>query len=277
MSNNELTYRVRFRYSGGTADEHMLDLYDGTKSIHGFARTLQIATHGFIHHDVIYHATALRGARLYLKPPQKGSFLNDIIVVINNDPIASGLAAAAFYDFLKFSVSRAAGLISKPETPSVTRLSTKDEPFFDALGEAMEGSLLDGHRTIQTTGGIVSMERPRSKLLSFDQQTLSWVKTRDENPNAETISGNITRFNVLSQNGRLYDYALERTVAFKPDPSGIDPSLLTWSMDQLNNGLPGALDMSVKRIRSAQGSTKRYILVMCSKHVATTKVKPKQP
>jgi len=40
MSRQELSYRVRFRYHGGAADEHLLDLYDGTKSLHGFARAL---------------------------------------------------------------------------------------------------------------------------------------------------------------------------------------------------------------------------------------------
>ena len=114
------------------------------------------------------------------------------------------------------------------------------------------------------------MERPRSQLLTFNKQTLDWVKTRDENPSAEGITGNITRFNVLSHNGRLFDYALERTVPFKPNPNGIDTrssSLITWSMDQLNNGFAGALDMTVKRIQSAQGSTKRYMLLDCIKHV----------
>jgi len=65
------------------------------------------------------------------------------------------------------------------------------------------------------------MERPRSQVLTFNKDTLAWVKTRDENPEIEKILGNITRYNVLSKNGRLYDYALERTVPFKPDSSGI--------------------------------------------------------
>jgi hypothetical protein len=270
MANQELKYQIRFRYRGGAADDNLLDLYDGTKSIHGFARALQIAAHGFIHHDVIHHATALRGARLYLKPPQRGSFLNDIVIVITQNPIPSSMAAAAFYDFLKFSVGKAVGKFCEPETPSVSRLNTSDEPFFDELGEAMEGALLDGHRTIQSAGGTITMERPRSELLTFNQETLSWVRTRDENPVPEDIIGNITRYNVLSQNGRLYDYGLERTVPFKPNPNGIasdDSSLLTWSMDQLNNGFPGALNLSVKRIRSAQGNTKRYILLGCTKHI----------
>jgi len=79
---------------------------------------------------------------LYLKPPQRGSFLNEIVIFITENPTPSSIVAAAFYDFIKFLIGKAVGILAKPETPSVTRLNTVDEPFFDELGEAMEGPLL---------------------------------------------------------------------------------------------------------------------------------------
>ena len=40
----EDSFSLRLHFSGGDADAHMLDAYDGSTSLHGFAQALQIAT-----------------------------------------------------------------------------------------------------------------------------------------------------------------------------------------------------------------------------------------
>ncbi|WP_028879222.1 hypothetical protein [Terasakiella pusilla] len=157
----------------------MLPMYDGSKSIHGIARAIQISVHGFIHYDVIHHATALRGADIYMLPSRRGSFLQELVIQITQNPevyaagIGSGVLSNACYDFLKMTFAKATGLVATPETPFMTKLNTKDEPFLDSVAEAMEGSLIDGHRTIQSVGGDVTLERPKSTLATFDRDTLT--------------------------------------------------------------------------------------------------------
>ena len=38
----------------------------------------------------------------------------------------------------------------------------------------------------------VSIERPRSSLIQFDQESKDWVNTRDEDQDIETVIGNVT-------------------------------------------------------------------------------------
>ena len=256
--------------------ESRLSLYDGSKSIHGIARAIQISTHGFINNDVIHHATALRGANLYMLPARQGSFLQEIVIEITQNPavyaagVGSGVLTNALYDFLKITLKKATGLLAEPETPFVTRLNTEDEPFLDSVAEAMEGSLIDAHRTIQQGGGNVTIERPRSTLSSLDRDTFDWVTTREQRPDIEEIEGHITRYNVISQKGRLYDKYLQRTLSFGPENNHLsdgDAAIVSWSLDQATNRLPANIIMRVRRVLSARDESKRYILVGC-RHIS---------
>lgn len=267
----EISITLRLVYRGGDADEGRLDLYDGADSIFGFAKALQIATHAFVKGSIAKTAPSMKGARIYMQPPAAGSFIEPIQAVIS-DPafmagVGTGVVTNAFYDFLKIALGRAAGLVFNPETPTVRRRLEKDEPFFDELADVLEGPLRDAHRTIEESGGTVSIERPRSTLLTFDDETLDWVKTREEDEASAFRLGTVTRFNILSHNGRMFDKTENRTIPFKRGETlnGSSVLLLSKSLDDANNKLPGLLEFQVKPVRSARGVIKRFILSSCRK------------
>lgn len=271
-------FSVKVRYEGGDADEHRLDLYDGTASIQGVAQAMQIATHAFVNGKLIAKAPAIKGAKLYLKPSKPGSFLLDIAVLITANPVVGGMfvsyTAAPFYDFLKMIFGKAIGIQdSKPDTIAVLRALEKNEPFFDEVAEVMEGSLQRAHRPIGDGIDQIQIERPRSNLITLNENTKDWVNTRDVTPLENGRTGNVTRYNAITRNGRIYVDQLNRIVPFKLGedfPPAILGSL-TWSLHGSNSGMGGTQEFPKKlvfdaaNILSAAGAVKRVIMSNCAR------------
>lgn len=260
------SFALKLRFSGKAIEKGGLDLYDGATSFYGFAQALQIAIHAYLNDEVVSRATALKGAEVTFGSPRRGSVIFDIITTIEKYPISATLSAAVFYDFLKYSLSKAAGYFNaKPETAAVQKLAV-DETFFDHLAETLEGSLQRAHRAIDHGVRQVSLERPRSELVLFNHRTSQWVHTRDENPDVEEFSGNVTRYNSVSGNGRAFVRELKKIIPFRPGPAFPDAKrgLLTWSLHGNTIAAKKELKFWGSRIDSAQGDPKRLILADCA-------------
>lgn len=261
--------KLRINYVGGGEQNGLVDMYSGTRSIHGMCRALQIVTHAFTQQEMIHHSTAAKGANFYLARSHKGSFIQDLLIEILSSPVGQSITAAVLYDMIKVVFGKAIGQLHTPETPYLSKLNSEDEPFLDSVSEAVEGPLLDAHRTIADFGGTVDLEKARSSLLQFNSQTLEWVKTRIESDTDEEIEGFVTRYNVNTGNGRLFDAGKDKIYPFRPFGSnkyGVSSrSLLSWSLDQENNELAGDLIFKVRRVISNNGFTKRYVLISCRK------------
>jgi hypothetical protein len=275
-------HRFKIRYTGGLADENTLPGYDGATSIDGITRALHIATHAYMTGEVTSRATALKGASIHMKPARQGSFIFELIVIMETFPATSTIAAAIggpmFYDFIKTSFKRATGsLDAEPETNSLKRIYQRKQPpplkrppvDLDELSEILEGSLQDAHRLIGDEGTITSMSigSPRNELVIFDAETKDWVNTQEEAPGLEVVRGNVTRYNSLSRNARVFVDQYGRVVPIRPggDFSIGDLSLLTWSLHGSNIGARNKLDMRVRRISSASGKIKRLLLSDCQR------------
>lgn len=263
-------YALKLRFSGKSVEANGLDLYDGATSFQGFAQAIQIVIHAYMTREIVSRATALKGAELFFEAPRRGSVLFDIIAVVEKYPATVSLGAPAFYDFIKYSLSKAAGYLTvKPETPQVMKIDA-DDTFFDQLAETLEGSLQRAHRAIDHGVEHVTIERPRSPLVTFDSKTSEWVNTREENPKAQEFSGNVTRYNSISGNGRAFIRELDRVIPFRPGDKFPESKrgYLTWSLH--GNTIRGTKELKffASRIDSARGDPKRLILVDCDQGIS---------
>lgn len=259
-------YPLKLRFSGEAVEKNGLDLYDGATSFWGLAQTLQIATHAYMTGEVVSRATALRGAEMYFGGPKRGSVLFDVVAVIESSPTSAAMNAAAFYDFIKYSISKAVGRFdNKPATASVQKKLAKDETFFDLLAENLEGSLQRAHRAIDKECGTISIERPREPLITLDHDSSLWVNTREYDPTVKEYSGNITRYNSISRNGRAYIRELGKVLPFRPSSDFPDSKrgFLTWSLHGDNVASKKDLKIWATRIDSAHGDPKRLLLSDC--------------
>ncbi|MCC7260656.1 MAG: hypothetical protein IT567_06450 [Alphaproteobacteria bacterium] len=259
-------HSLKLRFSGGEVEDKGLNLYDGATSFWGFSQALQITLHAYMTGEIVSRAPALKGAEIFFGAPRRGSVLFDLIVLIEQYPATAGLAGAAFYDFIKFSLSKAAGLLNvKPETQRIQKKLEDDEIFFDRLAETLEGSLQRAHRAIDNGVTQITVERPRSELVIFNHKTSQWVSTRDISSNVLEYTGNITRYNSISRNGRAYIRELKKVVPFRPAPDFPESKLgfLTWSLHGDNTAGKKDLKFWVNRVESAHGDVKRLILNDC--------------
>lgn len=257
---------LKISYDGGSASEGMLDIYDAGVSIHGLSRSLAITTHAFIHKgEIRRRAERARGAKIYIAPPRHGSFEELVKIVLSHDAasaIGYSVAAAAFWDFLKWTWNAALGKSCNPETPYVKRIADRTEPFIGEMATALESSMADLHRPIESDEKMtIDVIRPRvGSIVTLDHETLQYVSTRTESEVIEDVSGNVTKYNILSGFGRFFDDGEGRTVSFDIDQDmGADEKrLLTWSMDQRNQGHEGKLLIDVVRVLNARNELKRY-------------------
>jgi hypothetical protein len=261
------TITLCIKYHYGDAEEGRLDMYDASVSFQGFARALSITAHALLNNgEIRKKGHKIHGGELYLKPSRRGSFEQFITFVITNkEAIGASIAAAAFYDLIKWTWSKTLEITYDPETAHVKKLSERIEPFIGEMEEVLEAPLEKAHRPIKKDENVViSLKRQRvGDVINLDSSTLEKVSLRVEDHITKEIKGNVTRYNILSGYGRYYVDELDRTVSFKigKDVSSTQKEWLTWSMHhaQREQG-EGKLLIDAKKVLTSKGVVKRYLV-----------------
>ncbi len=260
----ELNFKIS--YTGGSADQGLLDIYDASVSTNGLARALSITTHAFINEGQIRkRAERVTGAKVYLHPPRKGSF-EELVTIVFTDPVVQSIGAsviaAAFWDFVKWTWSEAVGQQHEPETPFVRRLEDRVEPLIGEIGIALESPMASLHRPIENAANMeISISRPKvGEIVRLNQATMAYVNILDEEDPEDGIIGNVTKYNILSGYGRIFVDELDRTVPFDLDAdiSPDEKELLTRSSHDRNRGLDGKISLRASRVLTGRGELKRY-------------------
>lgn len=259
--------KLNLRYEGGDADSHKLDLYDASESIKGLSKALHIICNSLIKDgDVKQRYTPIKGMDFYLESARKGSFLETISIIVENETVKSiGLSvfSIAFWDMVKYTLSNTVGKQYIPETNAVKKIIKGDPSFKDKIGIALETPLIELQRPIESDSSVgISIERPRiGKIIDFDFNTLDYV-LKDPDPIYETqLLGNVTRFNALSRKGgRFYSKNEKRTISFTFDENldNAHRGILTTSLDRYTNGLPSEISINALVYRDKIGKIKRY-------------------
>lgn len=254
-------------YNHGDANQHRLDMYDAAVSLQGFAKALAITTHALINEGEIRRkGNKAEGAQIFINPSRKGSFEELITIIINNPEATIGVSVVsnAFWDLIKWTWSKTVEKYYEPETPFVKRLNDRTEPFIGDIEEALEIPLEQAHRPIKKCEDMtISITRPRTgEVITLDAETLKSVSLQTENNLLKNIIGNVTKYNIISGIGRFYDDGIEHTVSFKiPDNFPSEKrQIFTWSMHHAQNGDGGKIELEVKRVKSAKGVLKRYLI-----------------
>lgn len=257
----------KITYEHGDADDHRLDMYDAAVSLQGFARALSITTHALLNNGEIRHkGNRVDGAQIFINPSRKGSFEELITIIVNNPEATLGVSvvSSAFWDIIKWTWSKTFEQVYEPTTPFVRRLNDRQEPFIGEMEEALEIPLEQAHRPIKKCENMtITLTRPRvGEVIKMDSETLKSVSLQTETKLLKGIKGNVTKYNILSGIGRFYDDKLQHTVSFKIQESltSNQKQYLTWSMHHAQNGNGGKLELEVKRVKSAKGVLKRYLV-----------------
>jgi len=179
----KITFGIK--YHAGDAEDGHLDMYDAAISFQGFAKALSITAHALLNDGEIRRkGHRIEGGELYINPSRKGSFEQIVTFVITNkEAISASIAAAAFYDLIKWTWSQTLELVYEPETPHVKKLSERIEPFIGEMEEVLEIPLEQAQRPIKKDNDVViTIKRQRTgEVIKLDSETLEKVSLKTDN------------------------------------------------------------------------------------------------
>lgn len=264
---------LALKYNLPSEKRGRIDLYSGPKSIFGFAKIIQLSTHLILNHEVISRSTRAKGAEFHMLPSKEGSFVQQVIVVVQNYPaeslastIAINVLSNHISDALKWLVKSASGLIDEEYKPFEPRLGTDLEPYFDDLQVVLDGPIREAHNSVERLGGNVTLlDTHGNEIVTFDEDTLGYIKEANLSDQHEEITGHVTRYNVLTGNGRLKDYRNNKVIPFSPDRSFKNHLDLSWSLREVDQNRDGDLKFAVRRVLNARQETKRLRLADCKR------------
>lgn len=263
----------KISYHNGDAKEGRLDMYDASVSLQGFAKALSITTHALLNDgEIKKKGNLISGAKLYINPSRKGSFEELITLAVENSyatAIGTSVIANVFYDLVKWTWSKTLDQDYRPKTAQVKKLEDRIEPFIGELEEALEIPLEQAHRPIKKFDDmVVVIKRSRvGEVVRLDSETLKSVSIKTEKNVISGILGNVTRYNIISGIGRFYDESLGKTVSFKleENASSSQRRRITWSLHHAQETGEGKIRLDVKRVVSAKGVIRRYLVQKVSR------------
>ncbi len=223
----------KLRYTGEESEHGIANFYDVAQAMVGFQRSLALTTHLLLNDKVIVQAPSLRGAEIFVHPPQKGSFLVEATVLIGatgwlltrptDTPL--GHAVSSAYDFLLRSTLGVSVNYDESLAESLDRANLKiSQGKFDDLAEKCEVAIRDMHRPVIASetaerGIVESSGWDPKKSIRLTEQTYDLISYERRSVTTTEYYGFISSFNVNSYSGRLYVSSEKRTIPFKLEKS----------------------------------------------------------
>lgn len=254
----------RFHYEPEDASNE-LDAYDAGQALYGISRSLAIITHYVLNGKVIKQGPALSGAKVFVRPPQRGSFESLLSIVPFMGDVAQQLPAHIathfLYDLAKLLYRRCAGLSGSPSTEELEKLLKQAPGDVDALSDAIDEDVVRFHRPFEGPVTILNIYGGTNHFGSFNHVTYANAKARELGREREGVFGEIASYNGNTDTGRIWLHDEQRTVAFKRDRTlkrlpQADRGLLSWSLDQYVNHKEGTLQLFGRGLRNREGQLK---------------------
>jgi len=211
---------IWLQFEGRQADQGELDLVDSAEVLEGFAASLNIIAHAFVHDNEVRNRVPIRsGFNTSLTAAKKGCFELQMGIEFDGPAIhhhGASVITARFWDYLSLSMAVAAGVRYEPTTPYGINLDNEEPFIFDDIANNIESHLLLVHRPIRSgNADVARLVRPRvGEKLVFNHDTLEYIKVSDLSDELEYLVGNVTKYNILTGRGRAYFQNYERTVPF---------------------------------------------------------------
>jgi hypothetical protein len=289
-----MTQEVRFAltFEGAQANDHSIDFYDAADALTGFQRSLALTTHLLLNGEIIVQAPALKGATIYLRALEAGSWRAMAVVSMiatgahyigtaPRDTIIGNLAISA-YDYvisesLGFHVDFNKTLGKQYEELQEGRrkklpIPVPSQSKMDSLIEKCEPSIREMHRPIfaskSATTAVVEYNFKRLKQTSdpLTIETFQYIDVTSLDEVPTIFVGKVSSYNLNSFKGRLYSEAERRPVPFVLHESARSTQnigRITRSLDSnATRRLDGTADVQVTAFRntSVTGRLKNLVV-----------------
>ena len=267
MSSVHLPFKVRF--DGLDADRNMLEAYPAAHSLEGLTWALALTMHFAMTGEVRNRGNLTRSVKIYISPPRRGSFINDLNVFVAENPFLVATVGAYTVNsvtpyingVVKYVFNKAIGASATLPQEAQRLVGRLDEGNLERIVERIEPPLTRAHKVIGKTSETISFKSHRTELALLDKRSKAYLASR-LNEEFETFDTNVTSFNILTGNGRLFDPATNETSAFSLGSNsrhGTATSLIK-SMEHYVSGHKGTIRIVAQRIETADQLLKKFIV-----------------
>lgn len=253
------TLEITLSYRGNRAEQHELDLYDAGQALIGFQRSLALTTHLILNDEIITQAPSLKGAEIFARPPDRGSWELVAIIAVAVATAAYKLGTApkdtpighlirSAYDYV---ISEICGFhvdYDKTLGQQYSELSGHDdavkvlsEPRFDSLIEKCEVAVREMHRPIvKSRTAIEGTLTARTDDVEYmfehtlTQETYNYVAFTERSSSAIHLTGRVTSYNMNTYKGRIYVADYGRPVPFELSEFARDPQSVITVAESLS-------------------------------------------
>jgi len=262
-----INYKVKF--DGGDADQHRLEAYPAAQTLEGLTWALALTLHFGVTGDVRGRGNLSRSARIYISPPRRGSVLNDLNIIVQNNPFLVATAGAYAVTtvtpyvngLIKYVFNQALGEGGEFPTGAKRILRRLNGDDLDKLVTRIEPPLTRAHSVIGKTADTICLKSKKTDLAILNTQTKAYLEAKLTDA-FETIDTNVTSFNVLTGNGRLFDPETGGTAAFSlsSSPHEGTKSTMIASMDQFASGRCGTIRIIVQRVETVEHRLRKFVV-----------------
>lgn len=223
-------------YKGSTADGATLNFYDAAQAMIGFQRSLALTSHLILNGEIITQAPALKGATIFVQPPESGSWKLSTAIVLAGGLYTAGTAPkdtpighliASAYDYVvhksigvHVDYDRSLGQLYEDAQEQNKQIKKAPETKFESLIEKCEPAIRQLHRPM-----IYSQSAENAEIISptvdgdlrseiyLDRQTYLNMSETTEAGESE-LEGYVSGYNINTYKGRIFIPDEERTISF---------------------------------------------------------------
>lgn len=270
MVDVKIPYKVIF--TGLDADENELEAYAASKSLEGLTWALSTTINFAVTGKYKSRGDMSKSARIYMSPARQGSFIVAMNAWVVANPflatVALGGAVSVVAPYvnktIEYAFGKALGNISEiPEgfRRYYNKLSKDERNELDTLIQRIEPPLSRAHMVIGQTATEVAFKSKRTELFKMDEVTKEYIEAKPLGNPAVMVT-NITAYNVVSRNGRMYDPVNGSTAAFTliKSPLKGTANTITTSLDQYQAGRKGLVKVTADRVQTESGRLKKFLV-----------------
>lgn len=260
----------QLRLTGGIAEQHEFQGYDGFMALAGFAWSLSLINN-YAQTGEIRQRGDFDGRRLlHARAPTAGSVEVDFIAILSSSPaqvfggLFVGVGAGLFLTSLVNRViSRNLGESSPEADEVLADLIKKRGGDIEALVAINEAPIRQAHSIIGNGADKITLASGFNIFNHFDADTKNYVNQNVEDRREITKDISVSAFNVNSGYGSVYDPDLGRVVPFSMTRDTLRKlkGQFSWGLDQYATGKGGKLQVKFTRILTMDGTPKRYIML----------------
>jgi hypothetical protein len=288
-------------YSGHSSELHEIDLYDVSEALVGFQRSLALTTHLILNNEIITQSPSLKGASIFVLPPEDGSWKITAKIVVfgtcfyhlSTAPKETPLGHLVYsaYDYvvsetlgIHVDYQKSLGQLYEEAELKKQKVPEIKEHQLDSLIEKCEKAISDIHRPIYKTHtaeiaqiSAVVHGKKRGVGPVFSSDTYLYLSKTIFESEPEIIKGRISSYNTNTYKGRIFDTREGRPIPFElmtnartePTIEVIVESLSYNALQKVDEEL-GFIYCRVLKYRSKSGHLKSYLISNVSRVAPTS-------